>query len=82
MGDVEFSLRGSKDPTTIWMATAYQPREEGDDRHHTETARTGPSQGGQGPATTPPHPGVQPQLGDPHKRRQGQLAPTLDLRRR
>jgi hypothetical protein len=77
MGDVEFSLRGSKDPTTIRMAMAYQPREEGDDRHHTETAQTGPSPGGQGPATTPPHPGVQLQLGGPAQTATGPTGPDL-----
>ena len=57
------------------MATTYQPREEGDDRHHTETTRTGPSPEGQGPATTPPHPGVQPQLGGPAQTATGPTGP-------
>ncbi len=57
------------------MATTYQPREEGDDRHHTETTRTGPSPEGQGPATTPPHPGVQPQLGGPVQTATGPTGP-------
>ena len=55
-GDVEFSFHGSKDPTTIRVATASQPRERGDDRYHTETAQAGPGPGGAGNSyhTTPP----------------------------
>ena len=74
-GDVEFSLRGSNDPTTIWVAMASQPRERGNDGHHTETARAGPGPGGQETATTPPHLGVQPQLGGPAQTATGPIGP-------
>ena len=66
-GDVELSLRGSNDPRTIWVATESQSREGGNDEHHTETTQAGPGPGGQGTATTPPNPGVQPQPGGPLK---------------
>ena len=64
-GDVEFSLRGSNDPTTIQVATAMesQTREGSDDGYRNDTAQEGPFLGGQGAVPTPTHPGMQPQLG-------------------
>ena len=74
-GDVEFSLCGSNDPTTIRVATASQPREGGNDGHHTETTRVGPVRGGQGTVTTPAHSGVQLQLGGPTQTATGPTGP-------
>ena len=74
-GDVEFSLHGSKNPTTIRVATASQPREGGNDGYRTDTARGGPIRGGQGTAPTQTHPGMQPQLGGPAQTTTGPTGP-------
>ena len=75
MGDVEFSPCESKDPTTIWVVTASQPSKRGNDGYHTQTAQAGPGPGSQRTATTPPHPGVQPQLGGPAQMATGSTGP-------
>ena len=75
MGDVEFSLHGSNDPTTIRVAMASQPREGGIDGHCTETAQAGPVPGGQGTVTTPTYPGMQLQLGEPAQTATGPTGP-------
>ena len=75
MGDIDFSLRGSNNPTTIRVATASQPRERSNDGYHTQIAQAGSGPGSQGIATTPPHLGVQPQLGGPAQMATGPTGP-------
>ena len=60
---VEFTLPGSNEIRTIWVATESQLREGDKEGHYMEPAQSGPSPEGQGTAITPHHPGLQPQPG-------------------
>jgi hypothetical protein len=60
---VEFTLPGNNDLRTIGVATESHSREGGDEGHYMEPAQFGPSPEGQGAASTPHHPGLQPQPG-------------------